>query len=265
MLAIIGGSGVYHPNMLTGVKQEKVKTPYGKIAPLVGDFEGKTIAFLPRHGARHSLPPHRINYQANIWGLRSMGVDRIIATTAVGSLNPQMAPGDYVIIDQFLDFTKCRPLTFYEGGERGVVHMDFTEPYCPQLREVLFKTVTDLGIKGHDHGVYVCTEGPRFETPAEIRMFAGLGGDVVGMTNVPEVVLAREVGICYATVSMVTNLAAGISKTPLTHEEVLSIMKENTEKLRNLLIHAMRKIPEGRLCRCKETARGLEEFFPPIK
>lgn len=261
MLAIIGGSGVYNPSMLEKVKEIKVETPYGMITPLVGEYQGRDVVFLPRHGAKHTVPPHRINYQANLWGLRSMGVERIISTTAVGSLNPQMKPGDFVIIDQFLDFTKNRRSTFFEGGELGVVHVDYTEPYCPELRRVLLEVGRGMEVNLHDRGVYVCTEGPRFETPAEITMFSRLGGDLVGMTNVPEVVLAREVGICYATVSMVTNFAAGISAGPLSHEEVLEIMRENTDHLRTLLMKSLETIPVERACECKNAVQGVERLF----
>lgn len=261
MLAIIGGSGVYNPSMLEKVKEIKVETPYGMITPLVGEYQGRDVAFLPRHGVNHSVPPHRINYQANLWGLRSMGVERIIATTAVGSLNPQMKPGDFVLIDQFLDFTKNRRNTFFEGGDLGVAHVDYTEPYCPELRRVLLEAGRGMEVNLHDRGVYVCTEGPRFETPAEITMFSRLGGDLVGMTNVPEVVLAREVGICYATISMVTNFAAGISAGPLSHEEVLTIMGENTDHLRTLLMKTLETIPVERTCECKNAVQGGERLF----
>jgi 5'-methylthioadenosine phosphorylase len=261
MLASIGGSGVYNPSMLEKVKEIKVETPYGMITPLVGEYQGREVAFLPRHGVNHSVPPHRINYQANLWGLKFIGVERIIATTAVGSLNSQMKPGDFVLIDQFLDFTKNRRNTFFEGGDLGVVHVDYTQPYCPEVRRVLLEASQGIGVNLHDRGVYVCTEGPRFETPAEITMFSRLGGDLVGMTNVPEVVLAREVGICYATISMVTNFAAGISAGPLSHEEVLTIMSENTEHLRTLLMKALQTIPVKRSCDCKNAVQGVERLF----
>lgn len=261
MLAIIGGSGVYNPSMLEKVKEIKVETPYGMITPLVGEYQSREVAFLPRHGVNHSVPPHRINYQANLWGLKSIGVERILATTAVGSLNPQMKPGDFVLIDQFLDFTKSRRNTFFEGGDLGVVHVDYTEPYCPEVRGVLLEASQGIGVNLHGRGVYVCTEGPRFETPAEITMFSRLGGDLVGMTNVPEVVLAREVGICYATISMVTNFAAGISAGPLSHEEVLTIMSENTEHLRTLLMKTLETIPAERSCDCKNAVQGMERLF----
>ncbi|HBK68619.1 MAG TPA: S-methyl-5'-thioadenosine phosphorylase [Firmicutes bacterium] len=260
-IAIIGGTGVYDPYMLTNSREVKVETPYGAITPTVGEFKGEEVVFLPRHGSEHSVPPHRVNYQANIWGLRSMGVKRVISTTAVGSLNPQMFPGDLVIIDQFIDFTKSRPHTFYEGGEFGVVHVDYTEPYCPEVREVILKAATDLKFKAHDHGVYVCTEGPRFETPAEIRMFSQLGGDLVGMTNIPEVVLAREAAICYATISMVTNFAAGIAAGPLTHEEVVEIMAKNTERLKQLIIRSLETMPKERRCRCQKAVPEVNRFF----
>jgi 5'-methylthioadenosine phosphorylase len=260
-IAIIGGTGVYDPYMLTNSREVKVETPYGAITPTVGEFKGEEVVFLPRHGSEHSVPPHRVNYQANIWGLRSMGVKRVISTTAVGSLNPQMFPGDLVIIDQFIDFTKSRPHTFYEGGEFGVVHVDYTEPYCPEVREVILKAATDLKFKAHDHGVYVCTEGPRFETPAEIRMFSQLGGDLVGMTNIPEVVLAREAAICYATISMVTNFAAGIAAGPLTHEEVVEIMAKNTERLKKLIIRSLETMPKERRCRCQKAVPEVNRFF----
>ena len=192
------------------------------------------MVFLPRHGTGHSVPPHRINYQANIWGMRALGVEAIIATAAVGSLNPEMRPGDFVFVDQFIDFTKNRRQTFFDGRENGVAHLDFTEPYCPALRKTMAAAAGELRARPgaefafHEKGVYICTEGPRFETPAEIRAYALLGADVVGMTSYPEVALAREAGICYATIAMVTNLAAGMAGGRLTHEEVLEVMAKTS-------------------------------------
>lgn len=260
-IAIIGGTGVYDPGILSNLRESEVQTPYGSIKPTIGEFNGVEVAFLPRHGAGHSVPPHRVNYRANIWGLRRLGVKRIIATTAVGSLNPKMRPGEMVVIDQFLDFTKGRPSTFFEGGPHGVVHVDYTEPYCPELRAVILKAAAQLGYTAHDGGVYVCTEGPRFETPAEIRMFAKLGGDLVGMTNVPEVVLAREAGICYATISMVTNFAAGMAAGPLTHEEVVALMQENTQRLRQVIMTVIGALPAERHCGCQHAVPGADRFF----
>lgn len=250
-LAIIGGTGVYDPRILENVREEEILTPYGAVRYKVGEYAGQAIAFIPRHGSKHSIPPHLINYRANIWAMKKIGVQAILATTAVGSLNTAMKPGDFVLINQFLDFTKNRVNTFYEGGERGVVHVDVTEPYCPELRRKLEEAAKKIGIAIHTEGTYVCTEGPRFETPAEIAMFAKLGGDVVGMTNVPEVVLAREAEMCYATVSMVTNYAAGISAQPLTHGEVLDTMKANTENIKRLIMETISLIDLDADCTCR--------------
>lgn len=257
-VAIIGGTGVYDPRILDNVREQVVDTPYGKAALRIGTYQGQEVAFLARHGVTHSVPPHLINYRANIWALKMLGVERVIATTAVGSLNKAMKPGNFVLTDQFLDFTRNRVSTFFEGGEMGVVHTDFTEPYCPEVRSVLARAAADAGITAHDGGCYVCTEGPRFETPAEIRMFATLGGDLVGMTNVPEVVLAREAGLCYATVSMVTNFAAGISPTALTHEEVLEVMAANADNLKKLVMNTLGAIPEHRGCTCGRSAGAMK-------
>ncbi|SHI40483.1 S-methyl-5'-thioadenosine phosphorylase [Propionispora hippei] len=250
-IAIIGGTGVYDPSILHNVQTVDITTPYGEVSCQVGEFENKMIAFIPRHGSQHSIAPHLINYRANIWALKKIGVESILATTAVGSLNLAMKPGDFVLVDQFLDFTKSRINTFYEGGERGVVHVDVTEPYCPSLRKKLVEAGESLGFAVHNKGVYVCAEGPRFETPAEISMFKQMGGDLVGMTNVPEVVLAREAEICYSTISMVTNFAAGISQTPLTHAEVVEAMQNNTQHIKQLVMTAIELIDTEKDCGCR--------------
>ncbi|GFN22375.1 S-methyl-5'-thioadenosine phosphorylase [Thermanaeromonas sp. C210] len=256
-IAIIGGSGVYDPGILTNLQEESVETPYGKVTVKVGTYRGEEICFMNRHGQKHSLPPHKVNYRANVWALKMLGVERVIATAAVGSTNPEFKPGEFVLVDDFLDFTKTRVYTFFEGGEMGVVHTDFTEPYCPELRRILAETAAEEGIKAHSGGVYACTEGPRFETPAEIRMIRQLGGDLVGMTNVPEVVLAHELGLCYSLIAMVTNMAAGIAETTLTHEEVLEVMAQNGKKLRSLIMEAIPRIPQERNCRCWQTPGKL--------
>jgi len=249
-VAIVGGTGVYDPGVLDHWEERVVRTPYGEARVALGEYRGIRVGFLARHGPGHRVPPHRVNYRANIWALRELGLARVLATAAVGSLNPDMKPGDFVLVDQFIDFTRRRESTFFEGGEAGVVHVDFTEPYCPELRAVLARAARELAIEAHQGGVYVCTEGPRFETPAEIRAFRLLGGDLVGMTNVPEVVLAREANLCYALVAAVTNFAAGISATPLTHQEVLEVMAANAARLRSLLWRAVEMIPPERQCRC---------------
>lgn len=258
-IAIIGGTGVYDPNILTNIRDEKVNTPYGEVGLKIGDYQGKSVAFLNRHGTGHSVPPHLVNYRANIAALKELGVKSIFATAAVGSLNMNMAPGHFVFADQFLDFTKVRKHTFYEGGDQGVVHIDMTDPYCPELRQVLAGAAAELGLTYHRYGTYVTTEGPRFETPAEIKMYKLLGGDLVGMTSVPEVVLAREKEMCYANISMVTNYAAGISPTKLTHQEVLDVMAANAENLRKLAMKAISLIDPERGCLCQDAMEKLNK------
>lgn len=266
--AIIGGTGVYDPALLEERSERRVETPYGPIQVETGLYRGIEVAFLPRHGKGHSVPPHKINYRANIWGLKSLGVERVLATAAVGSLNPEMTPGHFVVVDQFLDFTKGRQHTFFDGEPNGVVHTDVTEPYCPELRAALVECGRRLGLSIHPRGVYVCTEGPRFETAAEIRAYRILGGDVVGMTNVPESVLAREAGLCYAAMAMVTNMAAGISASPLTHDEVVQVMAANTENVRKLALETVAAIeqaasmPAPSACRCSHVERPLQGLGP---
>lgn len=254
---IIGGTGVYDPQILQDTREETVPTKFGPVQVNVGSYNGKKIAFVPRHGVEHSVPPHLINYRANILALKTLGVQKIVATAAVGSLNPAMEPGNFVLVDQFMDFTKHRPQTFYEGGEQGVVHIDLTEPYCRELRGVLKSAAGAIGLRVLEGGNYVCTEGPRFETPAEIRMYRILGGDLVGMTSVPEVILAKEAEICYATVAMVTNFAAGISPTSLTHSEVVETMNQNSNNLRNLVMKTIEIITEQRNCPCQFALQEL--------
>ncbi len=254
-IAIIGGTGVYDPQILSEITVETIKTAYGQVTIKIGTYANKKVAFLARHGENHAVPPHKVNYRANILALKELGVEKIIATAATGSLNLEMRPGDFVLVNQFIDFTKNRPQTFYEDGEQGVVHIDMTEPYCKVVRDVLAKAGANLDIKIYDQGTYVCTEGPRFETPAEIKMYSHLGGDLVGMTTVPEAVLAREAEICYATVAAVTNFAAGISPTPLTHAEVLEAMNNNNDNLKKLIMQAVAIMPAERSCTCK-TALG---------
>ncbi len=257
-IAIIGGSGIYDAGIVDNTYGKNIDTPYGAAAIKVGSYKGMEIGFMPRHGEKHSLPPHRINYQANIWALKMLGVERVLATAAVGSLNPNFKLGQFVLVDDFLDFTKNRTYTFFEGGEEGVVHTDFTTSYCPQLRQILLQKATEQGIKAHDGGVYACTEGPRFETPAEIRMIRQLGGDLVGMTNVPEVILAHELGLCYSLIAMVTNMAAGITEAALSHEEVLEVMAVNAKRLRQLIMGAISQIPPERDCDCYQVGAKIE-------
>ncbi|HZK19059.1 MAG TPA: S-methyl-5'-thioadenosine phosphorylase [Clostridia bacterium] len=254
-IAVIGGSGVYDPEMLDHISEDCVDTAYGKVNLTVGEYRGKRIAFLPRHGQDHSVPPHLINYRANIMALKEIGVKSILATAAVGTLNPEIKPEVFVFVDQFLDYTKARLHTFFGESKEGVVHLDMTEPYCADLRKVLGRAAKRLGFNYHTEGTYVCTEGPRFETPAEINMFRLLGGDVIGMTGVPECTLAREAEICYATIAMVTNYAAGMTKESLSHQEVLDIMAGNIKRLKDLVMDAIASLDENRSCGCQTISR----------
>jgi len=215
---------------------------------------------MSRHGRDHAIPPHLVNYRANIWALRELGVRKVLATAAVGSLSPDFRLGELVILDQFLDFTKSRPQTFYEGGKQGVLHVDMTEPYCLAVRQVIMEASESLGLPVKNGACYVCTEGPRFETPAEIRMFQRLGADLVGMTSVPEVVLARELGMCYASIGMVTNEAAGIATHPLTHAEVMESMKELGVKVAQLIQATLELWTPGQNCLCAAANGEVGKF-----
>ncbi len=234
-IAIVGGSGVYNPTALKGFTEQIINTPYGDALCNIGELHGNKVVFIARHGVGHKTAPHKVNYRANIWALKSLGVEEIFATTAVGSLNKTMTPGHFVICDQILDFTKSRICTFYDTPERGVVHVDFTNPYCATLREKTIECIKDMNITYHTTGCYVCTEGPRFESGAEIKMYAKLGGDLVGMTNIPESILAREAEMCYVNCSIVTNMGAGISLEPISHAEVVQEMKVSIDKMDRLI------------------------------
>lgn len=258
-LAVIGGSGVYRLDLLSGAREVSQETPYGPVRLMVGSVDGQEVAFLARHGPGHAVPPHRVNYRAHIWALARLGVRRVVATSAVGSLRPRIEPGHLVLVDQFIDFTRGRPATFFDGGPGGVAHVDVTEPYCPALRAMAARAARAAGWVVHEGGVYVCTEGPRFETPAEIRAFSSLGGDVVGMTGVPEVVLAREAGMCYASLCIVTNYAAGMAGRALGAEEVFALMDAKRELLaRTLALLLPEAAQDATACRCAEL--GVPSF-----
>lgn len=258
-IAIIGGTGFGNPEVL-GVKFEKqiVHTPYGDALCHIGEIAGNQVVFITRHGLGHKIAPHKVNFRANIWALKSLGTEEIFTTTAVGSLNPEMTAGHFVVCDNVLDFTKSRINTFYDTPERGVVHADFTNPYCPVMRQRVINCLKQTDIPLHEHGVYVATEGPRFESAAEIKAYRLMGGDLVGMTGMPEAILAREAEMCYCTCSIVTNMAAGISKTPLSHAEVVEVMTKsisNMEKLIAAFITNNEEIEAG--CGCHS---ALKEF-----
>jgi len=245
-VAVIGGTGF--EKLFRDAEQLRLGTPYG-VAPLlsVGKIDGRQVVFLPRHGPNHSVPPHRINYRANIYALHEIGVERIIAVNAVGAINRDFKPGDTVIPHDFIDFTKLRAVTFYD--EAPVTHIDVSQPYCPELRRLLIESIGSLGLRVWEKAVLVCTEGPRFETAAEIKMFRQLGSDVVGMTGLPEVVLARELEICYATVCLVSNMAAGMQER-LTPGEVSKISEQITPKLEQALTETIKALQIARKETC---------------
>lgn len=228
MLAFITGSGFYDLPGLTDRVERRVSTRYGEVDLLSGRLVGRAVAFLARHGRGHTIAPHRINYRANIAALDEIGATAVIATAVSGAIDPAMQPGDLVLIDQFLEFTKGRIDTFHdEDADSGVVHTDLTEPYDPALRAVLEVAAEGLGIAVHGRGTYVCTNGPRFETPAEIRAFATLGGQLVGMTGYPEVALAAEAGIPYASIGVISNPAAGLAgDAVISIEEIMATLDE---------------------------------------
>jgi 5'-methylthioadenosine phosphorylase len=212
-----------------------MRTPYGEAAIIRGEWCGRPVIFIARHGVAHTVPPHRVNYRANIWALHTLEVQDVLAIQSVGSVNLALAPGHFVLLSQFLDWTRGRDTTFFDG-ENGIVHhVDVTQPYCPRLRHRLRHAGDFLADTLHTDGVYACTEGPRFETTAEVRALRCLGADVVGMTTVPEVVLAREAGLCYAAVGIVCNWGAGMTASPLTHEEIVATMLAQARALQRLI------------------------------
>ena len=251
LIGIIGGSGVYEiTHKADSCTKKVIKTDYGEVEVSILEIFGKKVAFIPRHAAGHSIPPHKINFRANIDALKNVGVTKIIATNSVGSMNEDMPPGSFVIPDDFLDFSQDRVKTFYEDK---VVHIDVTEAYCPSLRDVLAQS-GDV-ILG---GTYVCTEGPRFETPAEIKMFKMLGGDLVGMTGVPEVTLAREREICYNSICIVSNYASGISPDELTIDEVFEMVAKKEHELLELIYNFIKNVDDDTDCMCNHALDGAE-------
>jgi len=215
---------------------------------VIGELKGRCVAFLPRHSKKHTIRPTNVNSRANIFALKKLGVRRILAPSAVGSLKEELKPGDLVFVDQFIDRTTRREQSFYTGKQ--VCHISVAEPMCPELRRTLIKAADDININTHNTGTYVCIEGPRFSTKAESRIFRMWGADVVGMTLVPECVLAREAEICYSSIATVTDYDVWKDQ-PVSVHEVLKTMKENVEKVKRIITKAIPKIPKERRCECK--------------
>jgi 5'-methylthioadenosine phosphorylase len=244
-IGIIGGTGVYDQESFEDVKQVKVFTPFGETSDLIslGTYKQVKVAFIPRHGANHTIPPHKVNYRANIWALKQLGVKRVIASAAVGGLREDFGPGTFVIPDQFIDRTKKRLDTFYEGGQ--VCHISSADPFCEQLRTFFINESKNKGIVAKEKGTYVCIEGPRFSTRAESRLFQTWNADIVGMTVYPECVLAREAELCYVSISVVTDYDVW-AESPVSTKEVIEKAKESNEKLKKLLLEAIPQIPMKR-------------------
>ena len=253
--AIIGGGGVEDPKFFKKIKEVKVKTPFGyPSSPItIADFNGERVAFLSRHGKKHQFPPHRVPQRANIWALKEMGVERIIGISAVGSLQKDFQPGDIVISDQFIDFTKKRDYTFYD---QEACHVSLADPFCPELRNLFSKELKRLRIPSHQTGTYWCIEGPRFSTRAESKFFRNFA-DVIGMTLSSEVVLARELEICYLNLSMVTDYDVW-QPHPVNLVEVLKTMKENTKEIKNLLIAGIPQIKDQKKCLCGQSLKSAK-------
>jgi 5'-methylthioadenosine phosphorylase len=244
VIGIFGGSGFYR--FLDDVEEVAVDTPYGPPSARLrlGELEGVRVAFMPRHGDDHALPPHRINYRANVWAMRQAGVRRILGPSACGSLKPELSPGTFVVCDQFVDRTSAREDTFYDGPQ--TTHVSAAAPYCGDLSEVLVESAREEGIDVVAGGTVVVIQGPRFSTRAESRWFAANGWDVVNMTQYPECWLARELGLCYANVSLVTDYDAGLEGMPevepVSAEGAFAVFARNLDRLRALLFRAVPKI-----------------------
>jgi len=254
-IGVFGGSGFY--SFVDVLDEVKVHTPYGNpSAPIViGEIGGRRVAFLPRHGRTHELPPAQIPYRANVWAMRELGVRRLIGPCASGALRPELELGGFVVCDQFVDRTWGRGDTYYTGPE--TTHVSAADPYCPDLRRLLVDTARELGITVYDGGTVVVIEGPRFSTRAESKWFQAMGWDMINMTAYPEGWLARELELCYANISMVTDHDVGVEGTePVSHETVIRVFEENNEKLRELLFAVIPKIGPQPEDVCATALRG---------
>ncbi len=240
-LGIIGGSGLYQ--FLTKATEKSVKTPYGKPSDKIsiGNIGGKGVAFLPRHGKKHFIPPHNINHKANIFALKSIGVENIVSVASVGMINANINKGDFIILDDFLDFTK-KIYTFYDTFKNKPNHVDMTNPFSPKLRKILIEICKEKNYDFIDNGIYVNTFGPRLETKAEIRMFNNLGADVVGMTVAPEAALSKELRLEYACLAVGINYACGIEEGPIEIGKSREIIKKKLPQLREIIKEVVKRI-----------------------
>lgn len=251
-IGVFGGSGFY--SFLEKVEEVKIDTPYGPPSDLIaiGEIAGRRVAFLPRHGRKHSIPPHKINYRANLWAMKELGVTRIISPCAAGSLQRHVKPGDFVVADQYVDRTHGRADTFYEGPT--VHHVSPADPYCPVLRQLAIEEIRAHGIPVHEKGTIVVINGPRFSTKAESKWFTSMGWEVINMTQYPEAYLARELAMCVVNISLITDYDSGLvaegEVSPVTAEEVMHVFHQNAERIRKVIFGLIEKIPTERNCPC---------------
>ncbi|MBF0472196.1 MAG: S-methyl-5'-thioadenosine phosphorylase [Nitrospirae bacterium] len=254
-IGIIGGSGIYNLLDLALINELPIETPYGKPSSHYSILQSDTnqFVFLNRHGKDHDIAPHKINYRANIWGFKEIGIKKIISLCAVGGINKSYVPGDIVFPNQIIDVTSDRHKTFYDDSP--LYHIDFSNPFCPQLRDYFIKAASEINQFVYKSGTYICTNGPRLETSAEIKYYSLIGADMVGMTGMPEAVLARELELCYASCAIITNFAAGIKQQPLTVNEVITTMKQSEAKLNILLKQILISINENNPCTCNNVLK----------
>jgi 5'-methylthioadenosine phosphorylase len=248
-IGVFGGSGFY--SLMESARHVRVDTPYGEPSDQValGEIGGRSVAFIPRHGSQHSIPPHAINYRANLAAFQELGVTRVISPCAAGSLDKNVMPGDFVICDQLVDRTTGRKDTFHDGPQ--TVHISFAEPYCRELRPIASRVAESMSIRVHSTGTMVVIPGPRFSTAAESTFYSAQGWTVIGMTQYPEAPLARELEMCFLNISLVTDYDAGVEGVPpVTADEALRVFRENTEKLRTLVFALIEQVPTARSCPC---------------
>lgn len=256
-IGVFGGSGFY--SLLERPQEQWIETPYGAPSDTVhlGEIAGRRVAFLPRHGHDHRYPPHAINYRANVYAMKSLGVKWIVGPTASGSLEPEYKPGSMVVCDQFVDRTWGRSDTFYDGPR--TTHVSVADPYCPTLRPIAISALRSLGIETHERGTVVVIQGPRFSTRAESKWFQGQGWEVINMTQYPECYLARELEMCYVNISLITDYDVGLEgMPPVSHVEVIEIFKKNNERVKEAIGKIVAAIPVGADCGCQhalDTAR----------
>jgi 5'-methylthioadenosine phosphorylase len=253
-IGVFGGSGFY--SLLSDAREVAIETPYGapsdRIA--IGELAGKRVAFLPRHGRQHQLPPHLLNFRANMWAMKELGVARVIGPSACGSLKASVKPGEMVVSDQLLNFTSGRRDTYFDGPI--ATHVSFADPYCPQLRSIANATLERLGFAAHDTGTVVVVNGPRFSTRAESRFFSSIGGDVINMTQYPEAYLARELEMCYVNIALVTDYDVGLEGDldlrPVSTEDVLQVLAKHNDRVRTAIGEIVAQIPAEYACECHE-------------